>query len=209
MTELILASQSPRRQELLGWLGVPFRVSVSNFPEEEIPFEDFDQVKDYVLAIATGKALMVAQQEPTGLILAADTTVFLDGQVFNKPADLDEAREILKTLRGKQHTVATGVVMIDAETQERQDLAVESFVTFRSFSDDVLEEYIRTSESLGKAGAYAVQGKGAVLVEKVEGSVSNIVGLPLVDVKNMLEYFGLPVHVNVEEALFQKLGSRS
>lgn len=209
MTELILASQSPRRQELLSWLGVPYRTVVSNFPEEEIPFEDFDHVKEYVLAIATGKALLVAQQEPTGLILAADTTVFANNRVYNKPADLNDARRMLKELRGQRQIIATGVVMLDAETGERQDIAVESVVTMRNFSDETLEQYIATSEPLGKAGAYAVQGKGSILVEKIEGSMSNIVGLPLLDVRDMLEYFGMRVDVNVEEALFQKLGSRS
>lgn len=99
--------------------------------------------------------------------------------------------------------------MLDAETGERQDIAVESVVTMRNFSDETLEQYIATSEPLGKAGAYAVQGKGSILVEKIEGSMSNIVGLPLLDVRDMLEYFGMRVDVNVEEALFQKLGSRS
>jgi len=209
MTELILASQSPRRQELLSWLGIPFRVVVSHFPEEDIPFEDFDRVGDYVLAIATGKALLVAQQEPTGLILSADTTVFANGKVYNKPTDLDDARRMLKELRGKRQIIATGVVVFNAETGERQDVAVESAVTMHNFSDATLEQYISTSESLGKAGAYAVQGKGSVLIEKTEGSVSSIVGLPLLEVRDLLEYFGVRVDVNVEETVFQKLGSRS
>lgn len=197
--QLILASSSPRRKDLLEFLGVPFEIKVSDFPEEEVDFTDFNDPLEYVSTIAMGKALVVADLYPDALILAADTCVFLEGLVYGKPRDLDDARHILKTLRGKTHQVITGFVVIDTMTQERLTGTVESFVEFYHFSDEELERYIETSESLGKAGAYAIQRGAKGFVRQIQGSLSNIVGLPLTEVADLLENFGVPIDVDVRE----------
>jgi septum formation protein len=205
MRQLILASSSPRRKELMEFLGIPFDVKSSDFPEEEIIYEECDGPQDYVLTVAAGKALTVAQEYHDALILSADTMVFLDGQPYGKPKDLDDARRILQTLRGKTHEVHTALCIVDTLTGDKHTEVVQSFVEFFPFSDDELERFISTSEPLGKAGAYAIQGGAKALAKSVQGSVSNVVGLPLLETASLLEQVGLIVDVNVrdiEERLF-------
>lgn len=197
MQELVLASSSRRRKDILEFLGVPFTVVSSNFPEENVKWVDFDDPADYVLTIAMGKVLTVADNYPEALILGADTSVFLDSQTFGKPKDLDDARRILKTLRGRTHTVVTGFTLLNSLTSEQYSEAVHSQVTFFSFSDEELERYLATSESLGKAGAYAIQFGAKSFAKEVKGSLSNVVGLPMEEVAMALENFGIPIEVNV------------
>ncbi|HSW89872.1 MAG TPA: nucleoside triphosphate pyrophosphatase [Patescibacteria group bacterium] len=206
MNNLILASTSPRRKELLEFLGVPFEVVPSPFEEDRVRFEDFDEPADFVATRAVGKALALVDEYPDAIILGADTDVFFDGKVFSKPADLDEAREILKTLRGNTHEVVTAYSLINPLTNERLTNAVSSLVEFFPFSDEELERYISTSEPLGKAGAYAIQMGAKSFVRQVQGSLSNVVGLPLTEVADALEAFGIPIDVDVraiEEEHFQ------
>lgn len=199
MRQFILASGSIRRKDLLEFLGVPFEIRVSHFPEEDVQFTDLMDPQDYVLARASGKGLLLAQEYPDAIILSADTDVFLHGQVFGKPKDLDDARRILKALRGQKHQVFTGFFLIDTLTGERYAEAVESRVEFFPFSDEELERYIATSESIGKAGAYAVQLGAKRFVKEVQGSLSNVVGLPLLQVATALEQLGIPIDVDVRE----------
>ncbi len=199
MSRLILASTSPRRHELLQFLGVEFDVRASEFPEERVKFEDFDSPDAYVMTIAMGKALAVADQEPDALILSADTMVFCDGKPYGKPRDLDDARAMLAALRGKTHTVLTALVVLDRLTGEEVTNVVESHVTFYNFSDDDLDRYMDTSESLGKAGSYAIQGEARRFVQAVDGSISNVVGLPLIETADALERMGLPIDVDVRQ----------
>lgn len=209
MKQIILASSSFRRQELMKWLGIPFEIHVSNFPEENVKFEDFDNPEEYVLAIAMGKALVVADQFPETLIIASDTTVYLDGKIFGKPKNLNDARSMLQTLRGKQHTVFTAIVMIDGETGEKKTEVVKSLVTFFPFSDETIDQYIATSEPYDKAGGYALQGFAKRFVQDVQGSELNVVGFPLVTVRDMLEECGIPIEVDVERSAFEKTGMRT
>lgn len=197
MRALILASGSPRRKDILEFLGVPFTVIASDFPEEEVKWKNFDDPEEYVSSIAVGKVLSVAQTQPDAIILGADTSVFLDGNVFGKPRDLDDARAILKQLRGRAHSVVTGVVVMDSLTGEHNQTAVSSVVEFLPFSDEQLENYIETSESLGKAGAYAIQMGARSFVKNVSGSVSNIVGLPIEETAGLLEEFGIRIEVDI------------
>lgn len=204
MRSLLLASTSPRRKDLLEFLGVPFETMASDFPEEDVEYGELDDPTDYVLTIAMGKTLAVADklltipnQEP--LILGADTAVFLDGKVFGKPKDLNDAKTILKQLSGRKHLVVTGFVVFDPLTREQFSEAVETFVEFFEFGEEELDRYISTGESFGKAGAYAIQGKAKRFVRQVEGSISNVVGLPLEAVSNALEHMGIPIQVDVRE----------
>ncbi|MBI5151455.1 MAG: septum formation protein Maf [Candidatus Pacebacteria bacterium] len=209
MKKIVLASSSFRRQELMKWLGIPFEIHVSNFLEEQIKFEDFNNPEEYVSAIAMGKALVVADQFPEALIIASDTTVYLDEKIYGKPKDLYDARAMLKTLRGKQHTVFTAVVMIDGETGEKKTEVVKSLVTFFPFSDEMINQYIETSEPYDKAGGYALQGFAKRFIQEVQGSELNVVGFPLVTVRNMLEELGVPIEVDIERSAFEKTGMRT
>jgi septum formation protein len=188
---------------------VEFEVQPSDFPEESVHFEDFDEPEDYVATIAVGKALVVAQNNPDALVIASDTMVYLDGKMYGKPKNLDDARNMLKTLRDRHHIVFSGVVMIDGETGEKRTEVVKSLVTFGQFTDNELEHYIATSEPYDKAGGYALQGYAKRFVTDVQGSAMNVVGFPLMTVRDMLEELGVEIEVDLEESIFQKTGYRS
>ena len=197
MRKIILASGSQRRKDLLEFLGLPFEVVVSDFPEEEVDFSEFTSSREYVATLASGKALMVASQFEDALIIGADTMVFLEGRPFGKPKDLDHAREMLKELRGEAHEVITSVFVIDTLTGEQNIETVTTLVTFFDFTDRELDLYISTSESLGKAGAYAIQQGAKQFVRSIEGSVSSVVGLPLLETAGLLEQLGVSIGVDV------------
>ncbi|HZZ98564.1 MAG TPA: nucleoside triphosphate pyrophosphatase [Candidatus Saccharimonadia bacterium] len=209
MKNIVLASSSFRRQEMLKWLGIPFEIEVSNFAEESVKREDFDEPEDYVATIAMGKALTVKEKFPDALVIASDTMVYLDGVFYGKPKDLDHARKMMQALRGNTHTVYTAVVMLDGESGESRTEIVESNVRFGNFADEQLEKYIATSEPYDKAGGYALQGFAQTFVEDVQGSATNVIGFPLMVVRDMLEELGVPIDVNVEESVFQKTGYRT
>ncbi len=172
-TPVVLASASPRRHELLANLGVVFTVAHPDIDETPLPGEP---PVPYVRRLAIEKAQAVAA--PAGsLVIAADTTVDLGGEILGKPADDDEARSMLRQLSGRTHRVHTGLaVRVDDRTVAE---TVSSLVTFSMLTDEMIEWYVGTGEPFGKAGAYAVQGAGGSFVERVRGSVSNIIGLPL------------------------------
>jgi septum formation protein len=174
---LVLASGSPRRRQLLAELGLSFTVVAPDVDETPRPGE---RPIALVRRLALAKASAVAGDP----VLAADTTVEVDGEVLGKPADADEARRMLRRLSGRAHKVHTGVAVRSGE-----DAAVEvvtTIVTFVPLQQAVIDWYIGTGEPLDKAGAYAIQGTGGVFVETVRGSVSNVVGLPLTTVARLL-----------------------
>jgi len=171
---IVLASRSPRRVQLLAELGVEPLVDSADV--DETPHVNEDPVA-YVRRVAIDKARRVAQRHADATVIAADTTVDIDGRILGQPADLNEARSMLRSLSARTHRVHTAVVVINSEG-EASDV-VTSLVTFQPLDDETLEWYLATGESVGKAGAYAVQGQGSVLVERVQGSMSNVVGLPL------------------------------
>lgn len=182
----MLASASPRRSELLSRLGIEFEVRIPDVDETHRPGE---RAQDYVRRLAAEKAATV--DDPLALVIAADTTVELDGRVLGKPADAAAAIAMLRALSGRTHHVHTGVAVCAGGRVER-DVASTS-VTMSSISADLASWYVATGEPLDKAGAYAVQGIGSVLVEQVRGSVTNVIGLPLTLVVALAQRVGRPL----------------
>lgn len=184
---LILASASPRRQALLTQIGIPHEVFPTEIIERPEPLE---LCEDYVLRIARAKAL--AGRAGIGsedrLILAADTEVVLDGHIFGKPRDAEEARRMLEKLSGREHFVLSQVVLLEGPTLHTA-LSI-SQVRFKPLSPEELGAYVASGEPLGKAGAYAIQGLGAVLIERLSGSYSGVMGLPLEETARLLSRVG-------------------
>lgn len=171
---LVLASASPRRAELLGSLGLTFDVRAADIDETVRPGED---PSAYVERVARDKAAAVVTAEPGALVVAADTTVVLDGRILAKPTDVDDARLMLRSLAGRTHTVLTAVVAAhDGSTVAR---VTTTEVTFAPISEAELNWYLATGEPFDKAGAYGIQGAGGLFVTRIEGSYHNVVGLPL------------------------------
>lgn len=183
---ITLASASPRRRELLARLVPDFRV----VPSEVVEVLEHPVNPDSVAALALRKARAVAPWVG-GVVLAADTVVVVDGDPLGKPAGPDEARAMLRRLRGRPHTVITGLAVVDAEEDRAEATAVVSEVLMRDYADSVIEAYLASGEPLDKAGAYAIQGAGAGLVGGWIGSYSNIVGLPLEATAGLLGRFGV------------------
>jgi septum formation protein len=181
--ELVLASTSPRRRELLVLLGIPFR-AVAPVGVDESPL-DGESPLELVRRLAVEKAGSV-DGDP---VLAADTVVELDGEVLGKPVDADDARRMLGRLSGRTHLVHTAVAARSGEHIELE--VVTTSVGFVPLSAEAIDWYVSTGEPLDKAGAYAIQGRGGVFVETIEGSVSNVVGLPLTAVVRLLDVHGI------------------
>ena len=174
MPMLILASKSPRRKELLKQIGIPFVVVVSD--AEEVSGNSWTPAA-LVVENAKRKARAVAEKYPDSPVLGADTVVSSEGKIFGKPKDKDEARKILTALSGKMHEVTTGLALINRN--EIRTTNVTTKVFFDTMTKADIDAYIATEESMDKAGAYTIQGKAARFIEKIEGSYSNVVGLPL------------------------------
>lgn len=185
---LILASASPRRRELLTALGRPFDIVVADVVEHEDPTTD---PKVMVAHNAALKADWVSARHPDAFVLGADTTVFLDGHAINKPADLAESRRMLARLSGRTHTVFTGVALRRAATGLRIDQGVASEVDFLPFGADVIESYLLLVNTLDKAGAYSIQEHADRIIARHRGSLSNIMGLPMDETKQILTSCGL------------------
>ncbi len=185
---LILASASPRRRELLAGLGVTFTVVVAQVTEHEDPTTD---PRVMVAHNAALKADWVAARHPDALVIGADTTVFIDGHALNKPADLDAARAMLRRLSGRTHTVFTGIAVRRRRDGLRRDTGVATEVTFRELTPAVIEDYLRRVHVLDKAGAYAIQEHGELIVAQYDGSFTNIVGLPVETMKQILTECGV------------------
>lgn len=180
---LILASGSPRRRELLGSLGLDFAIVTARVDEDGTVDADPGHL---VLANARLKAEWVSERHPTHPVLGADTTVCLDGRIFNKPVDLDDARRMLAQLSGRSHTVFTGLVLLRQNPLMDETLLVASEVRFRDLDAAAIEEYVTSVNTLDKAGAYGIQEHGERIVESHTGSLSNIIGLPLDETKALL-----------------------
>ena len=184
---IVLASGSPRRKQLLEMLRIPFRVVPPHVDEHVLPGEAPDR---YVTRLSRAKAEAVVARAPGELILAADTTVVLDGAIFEKPTSPAHAVDMLSRLQGRTHEVMTAVAVArDGELAQALDV---SRVTFRPNDRRILEEYVATGEPLDKAGAYAIQGLGAPLIERVEGDFFGVMGLPLRLALDLLAKFGRP-----------------
>lgn len=189
---LTLASQSPRRRELLAQLGLALEVEPADVDETPRPGEE---ARAYVLRVAQAKARAV---EAAGVVLAADTAVVLDGRILGKPRDGADAAAMLRALSGRAHQVLTGVC---ARGGGRQELVVvTSVVELAPLSERQIAWYVSTGEPLDKAGAYAVQGVASAFVAAVRGSVSNVIGLPLSETLALLQRFGFPLPWDAEAA---------
>ncbi|HYI02445.1 Maf family protein [Hyalangium sp.] len=186
-TSLVLASASPRRRDLLSQLGLRFTVAAADLDETPLAGEAADL---YVLRLARAKAQAVAARFPDTWVLAADTTVALGTELLGKPGGPDEARQMLTQLSGRTHAVYTGVALAG---RAEEATVVHTRVTFRTLSAGEIDWYVSTGEPLDKAGAYAIQGKGGFLVASVEGSPTNVVGLPLGETLALLTRAGVPL----------------
>ena len=186
---LYLASQSPRRHELLLQLGLdPYRLDV-DVPERRLPNEP---PQDYVSRVAREKAgagLLQVMAVPGAVVLGADTEVVLEDSVFGKPEDATDAQRMLRTLSGRTHQVLSALWLVDAG-REAHALSV-SEVTFAALDEDAIAGYLASEEWRGKAGGYAIQGRGAALIAHLSGSYSGVMGLPLFETARLLREFGL------------------
>ncbi|MBR3835642.1 MAG: septum formation inhibitor Maf [Clostridia bacterium] len=174
MADIILASASPRRKELLTLAGVDFTVKAADV-EEVIP--ENASPDEVVMSLALQKAQAVSKDNADCIVIGSDTVVALDGVILGKPKDEENAREMLIALSGRSHTVYTGVAIIHGEKTKSFCEATE--VVFNELSQEEILNYIATKEPMDKAGAYGIQGKGCVLVEKIVGDYFNVVGLPV------------------------------
>lgn len=181
MANLILASSSPRRKELLQQLGFQFEMMSPNIDESILVDEN---VETYVLRLARTKAQAVLFDHPHRIILAADTTLALDDQIIGKPKNKQHAFEIWSALSGRKHDVLTGICV--ATDQKIESMVVRTCVEFQKLSQSDMESYWATGEPMGKAGAYAIQGIAAQYIPRIEGSYSNVVGLPLYETRQLL-----------------------
>jgi len=180
---LILASASPRRRELLAGLGLKFEVVPAGVTEHEAPDADPRHVVRHNAAL---KADWVAARRPDAIVLGADTVVFVADRVLNKPRDLAEARAMLRQLSGRTHIVCTGLAVRRRSDGLALDASAESEVTFKSLDDNVIDRYLAQMNPLDKAGAYAIQEGGDLIIAGWKGSYTNIVGLPMEETKRIL-----------------------
>jgi septum formation protein len=185
---LFLASTSPRRRELLAQLGLTFSVLKIDIDESR---RNDEAATAYVRRLAEEKARAGLAQITNGIVIAADTSVVYEQWVLGKPASLSEAKAIWQKLSGKTHQVLTGVAV--ASQAGLYTEVVSTAVHFRTISEQEMEAYWASSEPCDKAGGYAIQGRGAVFVEGIEGSYSNVVGLPLAETTQLLARFGVSI----------------
>lgn len=182
--QIVLASTSPRRRELLGLLGLPFRI-IPPICEEKISlhFPPIEQTRHF----ARNKAQSVANQYPDDLVIGSDTVIEIEGRLLGKPENMQEAKSMLRLLRGRCHQVHTGVAVLHQATRVSIDFVETALVWIKPFDETTLSSYLATEESLDKAGSYSIQGEGAQLIEKIEGDYPTIVGLPLWKTAKALE----------------------
>jgi septum formation protein len=198
---LILASTSPRRHELLALLGLPFDVKTPSFEERLVA--DSPAIEQ-VMSFAQGKARSVAKQEPEAIVLGSDTVIELDHRVLGKPVDLAEARAMLRRLAARDHYVHTAVALVcSARAIDVVGLST-AVVRMKPFNERVHERYLATGESLGKAGAYSIQGQGGDLVDSIHGDFPTVVGLPLRLVVRLLIQAGMKVPIDLDQLYVSK-----
>ena len=198
MKQLILASQSPRRKRLLKQLGVKFAVAENTFTETK---HKNGSPQKHVIENALGKARSVAMQYKNALVIGADTAVVFKQKVLGKPKDNNEAVSFLHMLQGNTHAVYTGLALIDTKKNKILTGYVKTLVTVRTLTEQELKAYLTLINPLDKAGAYAIQGPGSIVVEKIDGCFYNVVGFPIAKLEEMMISFGA--------SLFQYMGKRN
>jgi septum formation protein len=198
---LILASTSPRRHDLLALLNIPFETVAPTYVERLSPHVC---PVDLACLFAEGKARSCEDLFGDSLIIGCDTLIELESQVLGKPSDSRDAVRMLQRLSGRPHLIHTGVAVVSTSTG-RLETAVETVqVWFKSLSSREVEAYVATGESLGKAGAYGIQGRGADLIERIEGDYTSAVGLPLKTLARLLEGFGMIIPIDLNDVYEQK-----
>ncbi len=184
---LILASASPRRQELLRSADISFEIIPSDVDEE---WGEGETPEDYVVRLARLKAVKVGEKHKTRWVLAADTIVVIDGRILGKPTNRRQAEGMLEMLSDREHRVITGYCLLQTYSGKSRQGRVVSRVRFKKLSPDEVRWYLDTGEPFDKAGAYAIQGKAAFMVKEVQGSYTNVVGLPLCEILEALRAMG-------------------
>ncbi|TKB91876.1 MAG: septum formation protein Maf [Nitrospira sp.] len=198
---IILASTSPRRRELLALLGIPFDVKSPIFEERLVA----DRLAvEQVQFFAQGKAQSVASKDPEAIVLGSDTVIELDHDVIGKPVDLADARAMLRRLAGRDHHVHTAVAVVCSARVIDMVALSTTVVRMKPFDELAHERYLATGESLGKAGAYSIQGEGGGLIDSIDGDFPNVVGLPLRLVAQLLMQIGVSVPVDLDELYAMK-----
>jgi septum formation protein len=187
---LILASASPRRAEIMRALGLEFEAVQSDAPEA---WQAGEPPADYVVRVARAKAASVASRRDSGLVIAADTEVVVDGHPLGKPADAADAAEMLRLLSGRWHAVMTGLALRDASTSREDSDHEKTLVRFRPLGEDEIADYVATGEPLDKAGAYGIQGRGMLFVEEIAGNYHNVMGLPPNLLARLARRFGVAI----------------
>lgn len=185
MKEIILASASPRRREIMNRLNIPYKVIISNLTEK---LNDSLPLEEKIMDLARQKAEAVFKDHQDALVIGADTIVELDGEIIGKPHNTSEARDMIRKLSGRTHRVVTAVAMISDE--EIWTTADTAYVTFEKIDDEEIEKYIMTREPYDKAGGYAVQGWASVFISHIDGSYYTIMGFPLHLVYRKLRQLG-------------------
>lgn len=188
--EIVLASASVRRRELLEKIGLRFSVDSSEYPED-VRFEL--KPSERAKQVSAEKARAVAASHGNALIIAADTFIVSRGRVLGKPRSQEEAKRMLKALSGHSHVAITGFTILDATNSKTLSRAVQTRVYMRKLGESEIDSYVSSGEPLDKAGAYAIQGLGSVLIDKIEGDYYNVVGLPLSALVQALKSFGVYV----------------
>ena len=190
MRKIILASTSPRRKELLEKTGLPFEIVASNYEEDMTLVLPPHELAKH---LSKGKADAVAQDYKDAIIIAADTFIVFGDKILGKPHTPKKAKETLAMLSGGTHSIITGFTIIDTQTGKNISRTTETKVHFRKLIIEEIDAYVATGEPLDKAGAYGIQGLGSELVDKIEGSFSNVVGLPVEEVMVALKDFGIEI----------------
>ncbi len=192
--QVILASASPRRKELLEQIDLEFEVIPSKAEELVLPDET---PEEHVVRLSINKATEVAERSDVDArwFIGSDTIVLCHEQILGKPTDEQHAAEMLRTLSGREHRVLSGYAILDRQTGEQRTEAVSTQVRFRNLTDEEIARYIATGEPMDKAGSYAIQGRGVCFVAGIEGSYTNVVGLPLCRLTLTLKEMGVPLPI--------------
>ena len=193
--KIILASASPRRKELLEKLDLEFSVCPADIDESLLPDEDAGM---YPLRTAVQKAMAVAKTTEDALVIAADTVVAVDDDILGKPRDEAEAKAMLQRLSGREHIVITGIGVVDTASGRTLSATEQTIVYFHPLRDEEIDAYIATGECMDKAGSYGIQGKGSLLVRKIDGDYFNVMGLPLSRLYRLL--------LNIDADILKKTG---
>lgn len=193
--KIILASASPRRKELLEKLDLDFSVCPADIDESLLPDEDAAM---YPLRTAVQKAMAVAKTAEDALVIAADTVVAVDDDILGKPRDEAEAKAMLQRLSGREHIVITGIGVVDTASGRTLSATEQTIVYFHPLRDEEIDAYIATGECMDKAGSYGIQGKGSLLVRKIDGDYFNVMGLPLSRLYRLL--------LNIDADILKKTG---